>query len=388
MTPALRGERAVVFSLSLLFMPNPTEPALVPLHPDEPLPHRKVIRSWLLPLAERTTVRALVLLALDYLLFGALLTGTVLLKPIWLKLLAALLAGFVIGRLFIIGHDGCHQSLTPHRRLNKWMGRIAFLPSLTAYSLWDMGHNVVHHGFTNLKGVDFVWAPSTQEEYRAMSPLRRLCERIYRSGWGPGLYYMVEIWWKKMMFPRRSSMGNSYRPIFTRDCLLVSGFALLWIAVLVAAALATDQAVWRVLLLGFVVPMVFWFHMMGFVIYGHHTHVRVQWHDDKAAWQRAQPFVSTTVHLTFPARFGSMIHHIMEHTAHHVDMSIPLYKLKDAQALLEHLLPERIIIQPFSWKWYFSTARACKLYDFSRQCWTDFQGRATSAMRAPMPAAA
>jgi omega-6 fatty acid desaturase (delta-12 desaturase) len=65
----------------------------------------------------------------------------------------------------------------------------------------------------------------------------------------------------------------------------------------------------------------------------------------------------------------------MEHTAHHVDMSIPLYKLKEAQALLEQLLPERIIVQRFSWKWYFATARACKLYDFSRQCWTDFQGR-------------
>ena len=346
-----------------------------PLSPQAPLPHRKVIRSWLVPLVERTTAYAVLLLCVDYVLLGTALAATVFFKPLWLKLLSGLLAGFVVGRLFIIGHDACHQSLTPHRRLNRWLGRIAFLPSLTAYSLWDMGHNVVHHGFTNLKGVDFVWAPATQAEYRAMSPLRRLCERIYRSGWGPGLYYMVEIWWKKMMFPRRSSMGNSYRPVFTRDCLLVTGFAALWIAALVAAALATDQAVWQVLLLGFVVPMVFWFHMMGFVIYGHHTHVKVKWHDDKAAWQRAQPFVSTTVHLTFPLRIGALIHHIMEHTAHHVDMSIPLYKLKEAQALLEQLLPERIIVQRFSWKWYFATARACKLYDFSRQCWTDFQGR-------------
>lgn len=369
-------------------MQSPSDPVVTPLPPEAPLPHRKIIRSWLIPISQRTTVRALVMLAIDYLLFGALLTGTVLLKPIWLKLLAALLAGFVIGRLFIIGHDGCHQSLTPHRRLNKWLGRIAFLPSLTAYSLWDMGHNVVHHGFTNLKGVDFVWAPLTQDEYRALSPMRRGLERIYRSGWGPGLYYMIEIWWKKMMFPRRSVMGNSYRPIFGKDCALVTGFAALWIAALTAAALATGQSVLLALLIGFVVPMAFWFNMMGFVIYGHHTHVKVQWHDEKAAWQRAQPFVSTTVHLTFPMQVGAMMHHIMEHTAHHVDMSIPLYKLKEAQKMLEHLLPERIIVQPFSWKWYFSTARACKLYDFSRQCWTDFQGRATSAMRAPMPAAA
>ena len=358
-----------------------------PLPPGAPLPHRKTIRSWLIPISQRSTLRAIVLLAFDCLLFGALVGGTVLLSAVWARLLCALAAGFVIGRLFIIGHDACHQSLTPHRRLNKWLGRIAFLPSLTAYSLWDMGHNVVHHGFTNLKGVDFVWAPLTQAEYQALPPLRRALERIYRSGWGPGLYYMVEIWWNKMMFPSKAAMGKTHRPIFTKDCLLVTGFAALWIAALAAAALATGQAVWAVLLLGFVVPMVFWFHMIGFVIYGHHTHVKVQWHDEKAAWQRAQPFVSTTVHLTFPVQIGALIHHIMEHTAHHVDMSIPLYKLKEAQKLLEHLLPGRIIVQRFSWRWYFETARACKLYDFSQQCWVDFQGQATSAPRVPAPSA-
>jgi omega-6 fatty acid desaturase (delta-12 desaturase) len=340
-----------------------------------------VIRSWLLPLSQRTTLRALYLLVFDYVLFAGLLAGTVLLTPVWAKLLCGLAAGFVVGRLFVIGHDGCHQSLTPHRRLNKWLGRIAFLPSLTAYSLWDVGHNVVHHGFTNLKGVDFVWAPLTQAEYAALSPVGKLLQRIYRSGWGPGLYYMVEIWWKKMVFPAQSQMGNTHRAIFTLDCLLVTGFVAGWIGALVAAALATAQPVWLLLLLGFGVPVFVWFNMMGFVIYGHHTHVKVSWHDDRATWMRAQPFVSTTVHLTFPFQIGSMLHHIMEHTAHHVDMSIPLYKLKAAQAKLEELLPQRIVVQPFSWRWYFDTARACKLYDFTRNGWTDFQGRITSPPR-------
>ncbi|KAF1048234.1 fatty acid desaturase [Xylophilus sp.] len=358
------------------------EAAPLPLAAGRPLPHRKTLRAWMAPLSERTTATALVLLSIDYGLFLALTAGTVLLGPVWLKLLCGLAAGFVIGRLFVIGHDGCHQSLTPHRRLNRVLGRIAFLPSLTAYSLWDMGHNVVHHGFTNLKGVDFVWAPLTQDEYRRLSPVRRAFERLYRSGWGPGAYYMVEIWWKKMMFPGREAPGGTARPAFTRDCLLVTGFAALWCAALAAGALAASQPLGAVLLAGFVVPLLFWFHLMGFVIYGHHTHVRVRWHDDRTAWQRAQPFVSTTVHLTFPLKIGALIHNVMEHTAHHVDMGIPLYRLQEAQKVLEHLLPGRIIVQRFSWKWYFDTARACKLYDFTRQCWTDFAGRATGMPRA------
>ena len=357
-----------------------------PLHPSEPLPHRKTIRSWLIPLGSRSTPRALMLFAFDYSLFAALLAGLVLAADWWAKLGLGVLAGLIIARLFIIGHDACHQSLTDHRGLNRVLGRIAFLPSLTPYSLWDMGHNVVHHGFTNLKGVDFVWAPLTQDEYQALPPMRRALERLYRSGWGPGVYYMVEIWWKKMMFPSPAQSGGTHRPIFTKDCLLVSGFALLWAAAIVGLALATGQSVLLLLLCGLVLPLLFWFHMVGFVIYGHHTHVKVKWHNERAAWQRAQPFVSTTVHLTFPLRIGALVHHIMEHTAHHVDMSIPLYRLKEAQKALEHLLPERIIVQPFSWRWYFDTARACKLYDFTRQCWTDFRGRVTGPMGVPATA--
>jgi omega-6 fatty acid desaturase (delta-12 desaturase) len=149
--------------------------------------------------------------------------------------------------------------------------------------------------------------------------MQRLLNRLYRSGWAPGLYYMVEIWWKRMFFPSAAHMPTRRR-VFLLDNLLVGGVALLW----------------------------------------------------------ARPFVSTTVHLTFPLRIGALVHHIMEHTAHHVDMSIPLYRLKNAQQMLEDMLPGRIVIQRFSWRWYFDTARRCKLYDFSRRCWTDYTGRATS----------
>lgn len=351
------------------------EPAALP--PDAPLPHRKILREWLAPLSRRVTAAAIGLLVFDYLLLAAAMAGVVLLGPAWAKLACGLAAGFVIGRLFIIGHDACHQSLTPHRRLNRWLGRIAFLPSLTPYSLWDAGHNVVHHGFTNLKGVDFVWAPATREEYLAMSPLARCLDRIYRSGWAPGLYYMVEIWWKRMFFPSRRHMPTR-RAIFVRDNLLVSAFGLLWVGALVAAAQATGQSALLLLAMGAVVPFTFWCAMIGFVVYVHHTHPRVSWHDDRAAWQRAQPFVSTTVHLTFPLRIGALMHHIMEHTAHHVDMSIPLYRLEQAQGKLEEMLPGRIIVQRFSWRWYFDTARRCKLYDFARGCWTDYAGRRTA----------
>ena len=54
---------------------NSPQPLPAPLAPDVPLPHRKIIRSWLIPLSERTTLWAFVLLAFDYAVLGAFLLG-------------------------------------------------------------------------------------------------------------------------------------------------------------------------------------------------------------------------------------------------------------------------------------------------------------------------
>ncbi len=85
----------------------------VPIAIEQPMPHRKIIREWLIPLADRNTALALVLLVADLSIWGALMVGTVVFESLALKLLCALVCGFWIGRLFIIGHDACHQSLTP-----------------------------------------------------------------------------------------------------------------------------------------------------------------------------------------------------------------------------------------------------------------------------------
>jgi len=292
------------------------------------------------------------------------------------QLLAGAATGLVICRLFILGHDACHQSLTAHRGLNRWLGRLVFLPSLTPYSLWEVGHNVVHHGYTNLRGFDFVWQPRSLQEFQALPRWRRALERIYRSGWAPWLYYLVEIWWVRMMFPSRKTMPTR-RAVFVRDGLLVSAYAAAWVGGLVAAAGATGQSAAWLLAVGFALPFLVWNGMIGFVVYVHHTHPGVEWYEDKAAWAASQPFVSTTVHLTFRSAMGGVLHHIMEHTAHHVDMGVPLYRLKQAQALLESRLAGCIVVQPFSWRWYADTARRCKLYDFKARCWTDFSGRPT-----------
>ncbi len=314
---------------------------------------------------------------LDWMVLAAAIGTLLFVESILLKVFASLVAALWIARLFVIGHDACHGSYTPRKRLNAWIGRLAFLPSLTPYSLWEVGHNLAHHGFTNLKGRDYVWTPFSKEEFAKLSWGRRLMERLYRGGLGQGVYYMVELWWKKLFFPSRKHVG-SRRKSHLLDCLLVAAFATAWIGGLVVWALMNHRSIAALLLFGFVIPFFVWNCLMGFVIYVQHTHPRVAWYERKDEWNANAGYATTTVHVKLKRPLDGLIHYILEHGAHHVNMAIPLYRLKEAQAKLTATLDERLNSQVFSWRYYWNTVRRCKLYDFARHVWTDFEGRITS----------
>src|SRR5476649_1765586 len=88
-------------------------------------------------------------------------------------------ATIFVGRLFMLGHDACHQSLTPNRRLNRGLGTLALVVSLHPYSLWDLGHNRIHHRFTNQRGLDYVSEPLDPAEYARLSAFQRARYRFY-----------------------------------------------------------------------------------------------------------------------------------------------------------------------------------------------------------------
>jgi omega-6 fatty acid desaturase (delta-12 desaturase) len=315
---------------------------------------------------------------LDWLVFGAAIASLLVTDSWWVRVFASLVAALWIARLFVIGHDACHGSYTPSKILNGWIGRIAFLPSLTPFSLWDVGHNLAHHGFTNLKGRDYVWTPYSPHEFARLPWMRRLLEHIYRSGFGQGIYYMIEMWWKKLFFPSAKHVGHR-RTSYWWDCALVSGFGAAWIGGLAGWSLYSGRPLWSLLLFGFVIPFFVWNCLMGFVIYVQHTHPRVAWYDRRDEWSANAGYATTTVHVKLMRPLDGLIHYILEHGAHHVNMGIPLYRLKEAQARLSATLDERLKSEVFTWRYYWNTVRRCKLYDFAQHVWMDFDGRVTSA---------
>ncbi len=326
---------------------------------------------------ERAIVVPILWFLLDWVVLGAAIASLLVVDPWWVKVFASLVAALWIARLFVIGHDACHGAYTPSKTLNVWIGRIAFLPSLTPYSLWEIGHNLAHHGFTNLKGRDYVWTPYSPEEFARLPWTRRQLERIYRSGVGQGVYYMVEMWWKKLYFPGRKHV-TSRRASYTFDSLLVTAFGVLWIGGLIAWGGHSGRSIVSLLVFGFAVPFFLWNCLMGFVIYVQHTHPRVAWYERRDEWSANAGYATTTVHVKLRRPFDGLIHYILEHGAHHVNMGVPLYRLKAAQARLSATLDERLNSEVFTWRYYWNTVRRCKLYDFAQHVWTDFDGRITS----------
>jgi acyl-lipid omega-6 desaturase (Delta-12 desaturase) len=322
---------------------------------------------------ESSDIFATALCLFDISLFVAMLAVVILVPNIFVKVIAALGAGVSIARLFVLGHDACHQSLFTNRIVNRWIGRLVFLPSLTPFSLWEVGHNLGHHVYTNLRGMDYVWTPLSKQEFDALPSWRRLAERYYRSGWGHGAYYLVELWWKKLFFASRAQIANQ-RPVFTADSLLVLVFGIAWISVLAGAAIATHQNIALLVSTGFVIPFFAWNCVMGSVIYFHHTNPLLPWYDDIDRWEAARDTGPNTIHIEFRSNLGRILNNIMQHPAHHLDVRIPLYRLEAAQRTLGAAAMPR---QHFSFRLVRDCVSRCKLYDYDAARWTDFAGRPT-----------
>ena len=330
-----------------------------------------------LPTDPRVLSKGLSTLTIHLALYLATLAGAVAPLPLYANLAFAIANGVFIALLFIIGHDAGHGSFVPSRRLNLWIARIAFLPCVHAASLWRVIHNKLHHGRTNLKSVDSVWAPMSTDEYNNASPLRRRLEHIYRGPLGPLIYYYIEFWIHRVLLPLAPEVRSEWKR-HVPDSLFASGGLLLTLIAIDAfgTMLNPERPLWLVLTIGWVLPFAVWNYLMGFTIYLNHTHPSIPWFGDEASWQRHRGVQPDTASVVVPINIAPLYTKVMSHTAHHVRQSVPVYALVQAEAELkahDHpLLEYRLGLRQ-----YRSIYRACKLFDFERMCWTDFSGRPT-----------
>lgn len=335
---------------------------------------QKDIYKVLKPFTLKGNTLPYLIFAIDFLLFISLLYYGLMVESLIGKAILGSIQGLVIVFLFVVGHDCCHGSYTNNTKINGIFGRIAFLPSLHNFGLWELGHNKIHHGFTNLKQQDYTYTPLSPDEYLALNFINKIKYRIYRTAWGHGIYYGYEIWLKRMILPNSKNPNlESYNKGYLLDSILLILYSIVLLFVIQYFSVQYNQSFFINLLLVFVFPFSIWNWSMGFAIYQHHTNTDIKWFDNVEEWNYWESQIDHSAHIRFPKPINFVLHNIMEHTAHHGNMNIPLYKLAKAQLALENHFGDRIQVIDWTFSFYFNSINKCKLYDYKNHKWLTFR---------------
>jgi omega-6 fatty acid desaturase (delta-12 desaturase) len=275
----------------------------------------------------------------------------------------------LIGMLFIVGHDAAHNSFTLSRTTNQIIGRMAFLPSLHAFSLWDLSHNQTHHLYNNVRGIDYVWEPLTPGEYRSLGVMRRAIYRFFRTPPGVPCYYFFALWLRRLFVPWPFFFARITR-INWLDAGLVVGFLVVELTAVTLIGARFDKGAGISVLTGVVMPFLIWNGLMSTIIFLHHTHPSIEWYPDVGERERRMGGPRGTARVIFPAPIRLLLLGIMEHNAHHFASGVPLYRLRRMQAALE--AREELVTWRLSGGRFARVCRECKLYDYDARRWVAF----------------
>jgi acyl-lipid omega-6 desaturase (Delta-12 desaturase) len=328
---------------------------------------------------QRSTPKGLTAFAAAALLYAA-ATLWLYSATTWYGLTFAVVArGLTIGLIFIVGHDACHDALTPHTRLNRWLGCVAFLPSYHTFTGWRYGHNFVHHQHTQILEKDTGYPPLSPTGYAASPRWQRAYYRLSRTPLGAGLLYFP-LWWKYQAHPSAEARAAIRRagPNFRAEqciialwlCLEVCLFAGVFSRFGLIPAAQFSPLI--MLFCGIIATQCVWNTQMGLVTFLHHFHPRVPWHSEASAPPAAQRQLESTTHMIFPGATHWSMLNIFEHTAHHAVPQIPLYHLHRAQAALNRAFVRHIPRERLTLRNIGNAFATCKLWDVEARKWVGY----------------
>ncbi len=290
---------------------------------------------------------------------------------------AWIFGSLALAGMFVVGHDAAHGSLFNSKKVNKWVGRLLFLPELHSYEGWLLGHNRLHHGHTVREQMDFVWMPTTPAEYARMSTFRKFQHRVEWSFLGSGLYYIRNVWWDKMI---SFTPPERYRERIKKDVRFVALFGAVSITALFAYGLHYYGDILGAAWLVVKVIAVPWFGFMtiiGWTVYVQHIAPDIKWWP-RNQWDSYKGQIEGTTVLYCPRIINELFfYNIFIHVPHHVDMRIPCYNLEKAADALIEAFPD-IKHKKLRYRDYLRTARICKLYDYEEHTWHAYDGSVTA----------
>lgn len=229
--------------------------------------------------------------------------------------------GAFLVRLFMIQHDCAHGSFFKSRRANDMVGRIIGVLTMTPYGYWKSTHAQHHATAGNLdrRGVGDV-TTLTADEFRNLSPLRRLAYRAYRHplvllGVGPAFLFIIQHRLPVGLPLRRWQMWLSV--LGTNVAL---GAALTGLAFLVGP----------LTLVKLQLPVMLIASSIGvWLFFIQHQFEGVYWRRQEE-WRHAEASLYGSSYYALPRVLHWLTANIGLHHVHHLCSRIPNYRLRDA----------------------------------------------------------
>jgi omega-6 fatty acid desaturase (delta-12 desaturase) len=344
------------------------------------------LSSWLTPeqrkqLLQRSNLKALTLFLSIIIGYCLCITGTFLNLGIYINLIFSIIAGIVLAQIFIIAHETIHYSYAETKWQNELISGICFFLTLHSRILYKVIHINFHHKYINVKELDPNWNPLEKQEFDKLPWHSKLTYKLYRSSIGTLIYYVTDLWFKCYFF--------SIHPLINSDRkkYVLSSFAVIFAAIgqciffyQLGQTITSNRSIFEILFLSWLFPISICFWFISFTFYMQHTNPKIPW----LCLEKFEniDFYNVVIRscnrMHFPEPIESMYLDECEHTAHHLLAGIPLYNQKKAQRLFEDAHRGRTIVIKNGFLEFFKVTRICKLYDFDRNCWTDFNGIPTS----------
>ncbi len=253
-------------------------------------------------------------------------TAAAALLPLWpLRLIAAVVSGLSIVRMFILYHDFMHGAVLRGSRLAKWVLGLYGMLVLAPPKVWKETHNYHHAHTAQIVGSHIGSFPVvTTEMWKKMSPRDRLKYRVVRHPLTILLGY-VPIFMIGMCV-------NSLRKSVVRYWDSAVALLLNWSL----TAILVWQVGFATTFFAYLLPLMVATAAGGYLFYAQHNYPsmmlqpRHEWSFTKAALESSSFMPMGTVMRWFTGNIG--YHHV-----HHLNSQIPFYRLPETMAALPEL---------------------------------------------------
>jgi len=207
-------------------------------------------------------LKTVLLLAAFFVPYGLIIANAV--PPLAMLGLAVVMGMALAGIGFAVSHDALHGAYSANPRVNEWLGRTFDLLGANGY-MWKITHNVIHHTYTNIDGVDEDLAVSPLLRLSPGAPLRPV--HRFQHIYGFATYSLSTLFWVFVKdykyFLARDLGPYKGRKHPVGEVINLLGFKLAYYLWIIVLPLLLVRVPWWQFAIGFLVM-----HLVGGVILG------------------------------------------------------------------------------------------------------------------------